>query len=502
MVRAGDKATGEDSVKHVVVVGAGFGGLGAAALLKLHGYEVTVVEKNEQCGGRAGMLRDQGFSFDMGPSWYLQPDVFEHYFARFGKTPADYYKLVRLEPSYRIYFSAHDHIDISKDLDTNIALFERIEPGSGMRFKKYLAEAERKYNVSMQEFLYKEYRRVGDFFTRRMLTEGRQLHVFESFEKYAKRFFRSERMQKIVEYPVVFLGANPKKTPALYSLLAHADYNLGVWYPLGGMNAVAVGLERLGRQHKVNFRYNEPVQEIMVENGNAVGVRTTKGIIRADAVLVNADYAHAEMQLLAEPHRSYPASYWKKRTIAPSGFIIYLGLNKRIKSLAHHTLFFAEDWRPHFEQIFDKPGWPDNPSYYVCAPSKTDISVAPAGCENLFILVPVASGLSDDDEIRERFTNQILEHLEQTIGEKVKPHIKVRHLFSQRDFASRYNAYLGTALGLAHTLMQSAVFRPSMRSKKVKGLYYAGQYTHPGVGVPMALIAGEVMADAIAEDLL
>jgi phytoene desaturase len=486
--------------KHVVVVGAGFGGLATAGLLAKQGFRVTLLEQNAMPGGRAMLYQELGFSFDMGPSWYLQPEVFERWFAAMGTSPSEHYRLTRLDPSYRIHFGKDDSVSIRSSLEKNRALFERIEPGSAERFTKYLAEAKRKYDVSMQEFLYKEYRSYSDFFTWRMLTEGRSLHVFQSFDTYVKRFFKTDRMRKILEYPVVFLGGDPKRTPALYSLLAHADYNLGVWYPHGGMHAVARAMHGACIQHGVETRFNTAVTKVLVKNKRAIGVETETGEIHADAVIMNADYAWAEMNLLEQKHRTYSESYWKKRTVAPSGFILYLGVKGKLESLAHHTLFFDNDWQEHFDEIFEKPSWPKRPSYYVCAPSKTDSSVAPRGCENLFILVPVAAGLADDDAQREAYTEQIITHFETVTGESIRDRLIVKRAFSQRDFTALYNAYKGTALGIAHTLLQSAVFRPAPRSKKVRGLFYTGQYTTPGIGVPMCIISGTVVSELVSTE--
>ncbi len=496
----GAKSPG-DMRKHVIVIGAGYGGLSAAGLLAKQGYRVTVVEQNAMPGGRAMLYQEQGFAFDMGPSWYLQPEVFDRWFGSMGSTPGQHYKLSRLDPSYRIMFGPKDTVDISADLQKNLAYFESVEEGSAEKFKAYLAEAKYKYDVSLEEFLYKEYRSYKDFLSKRMLSEGRKLHVFESFDKYAKRFFKSKRLRQILEYPVVFLGGNPKKTPALYSLLAHADYNLGVWYPHGGMHAVAKAMHSLGEKAGVKTIFNTRAEKILVENGRAVGVHTSAGTITADAVVVNADYAWAEMNLLAPEYQTYKQRYWEKRVIAPSGFVIYLGVSKRIANLKHHTLVFENDWEKHFDEVFDKPQWPSEPHYYVCTPSKTDSGVAPRGMENLFILVPVAAGLSDDDAIREEYTEKIITHLEKTIGESIRPNIVVKRAFSHRDFTQLYNAYKGTALGLAHTLFQSAIFRPAPRSKKVQGLFYSGQFTTPGVGVPMCIISGTVCADMVNNEL-
>jgi phytoene desaturase len=485
----------------VIVIGAGYGGLATAGLLARLGYAVTVIEKNEQCGGRASLFREKGFSFDMGPSWYLQPEVFETWFAAFGKKPSEYYALKRLDPSYRIFFSPNDIVDIAKDLHKNFATFEKIEPGSSKQFEKYLAEATYKYDESLKNFLYKEYRSVFDFFSWRVMTRGMKLHVFESFDKYAKRFFKTERLRKILEYPVVFLGGSPKNTPAVYSLLAHADYNLGVYYPFGGMNAVAKAMERVCKDEGVRFVYNTPVERIVTERGVVKGVQTEKGVFDADAVVSTADYAHTEMSLLAKEEQTYGAGYWQKRTMAPSGFILYLGVKRKLSKLKHHNLFFANDWEAHFNEIFDKPAWPERPSYYVCAPSKTDGGVAPRGCENLFVLVPVAAGLDDSDNVRSEYAERIINHLEAVAGEEFHKDIVVQKVFSQRDFTARYNAYKGTALGLAHTLFQTALWRPAPRSKKVKGLYYAGQYTHPGIGVPMCVISGTMVSRFVHDEL-
>ena len=491
------------SVKaHVIVIGAGFAGLATAGMLAKKGYAVTVIEKNEQCGGRAGMIREKGFSFDMGPSWYLQPEVFEQWFNELGRKTSDYYKLKRLDPSYRIFFSPNDIVDIAADLKTNLETFERIEPGSAEKFKKYLEDAKYKYDVSLRDFLYKVYRTIFDLISFRVMAEGLKLHIFEKFDNHARRYFKEEKLRKILEYPVVFLGGSPKNTPAIYSLLAHADYNLGVWYPHGGMNAVAVAMEHVCKELGVRFKYNSPVRRIIVEHGRASGVETPKGIVTADAIVSNADYVHTELSLLEPKYRSYSSSYWAKRTMAPSAFILYLGVKKRLTKFKHHNLFFANDWEVHFDQIFGKkPDWPEKPSYYVCAPSKTDNSVAPKGMENLFVLVPVALGLEDDEKTREEYANKIISHLEAVAGESFEKDIVVKKIFSQRDFIGRYNSYKGTALGLAHTLFQSVLWRPSSISKKLPGLFFAGQYTHPGIGVPMCLISGTMTSYYVDREL-
>lgn len=486
--------------KKIVVIGAGFGGLAAAALLAKDGHKVTIIEKNEMVGGRARIWREAGFSFDMGPSWYLMPDAFETYFANFGKKPEDLYKLIRLDPSYRIFFGPGDKLDISSDLQKNIALFESLEPGAGEKLVEYLEQAKYQYDVSMKQFLYKNFTSIFDFFNKRMLTEGRKLHVFENLDAFTKRFFKSERLRKILQYSMVFLGGAPSNTPALYSVINHADFNLGVWYPEGGFNAVAVAMQKLAESYGAKFIFNTPVTKINVVDGVAISVSTDAEEYEADVVVGNGDYHHIETSLLPKSSQSYSSRYWNNRTVAPSAFIIYLGLNKKLNSLSHHNLVLSNDWTKHFNAIFDKPSWPDEPSYYVCAPSQTDSTTAPAGKENLFVLVPIASDLPETPEFREEFAQKIISHFEKETGESIAPHIEVKRIFTGEDFAKDYNAFKGTALGLSHTLWQTAMMRPRMKSKKVKNLYYSGQFTQPGIGVPMTLISGQLTRDNITKD--
>lgn len=480
------------AVMKVVIIGSGFGGLSAACLLAKKGYSVTVIEKNDQVGGRAGMLEKNGYRFDMGPSWYLMPDVFEKFYNELGTTADEQLTLQRLDPSYRIYFE-NETLDIG-DHDATVELFERIEPGAGAKLKEYLKIAEYKYDVAINEFLYKEYKSVWDFINFRLMKEGSNLHVFDSFDKYTRRYFKDEKLNKILQYSIVFLGGAPKNTPGLYSLMSHVDFNLGVWYPKGGMNAVAKSYEKIARELGVTFVTSAPVQRIIVEDGKAVGVQANNTVYDADVVVSNADYHHTETQLLSREHQSYPQSYWDKRTVAPSAFIMYMGAKKRV-DLEHHNLFLMSDWVKHFDTIFDNPGWPDKFSYYVCAPSKTD-TVAPEGCENMFVLLPIASGIEDTPEIREKYKELVLADMEKHVG-AFRDELEVCEVFTLNDFQERYNSFKGTALGLSHTLMQTAFFRPSHRSKKVGNLYYTGHYTHPGIGVPMTLISSTILRDIL-----
>jgi len=484
----------------VVIIGAGFGGLSLAALLAKDGYAVQVLEKNDDVGGRAMVYSDQGHTFDMGPSWYLMPDVFETFFQRLGVDSDSLFSLVRLDPSYRIFFGPGDYLDISADLEANIDLFERVEAGAGEQLRSYLSKAAYEYDVAVNEFLYRNYLTVFDFFNKRTMTEGRKLHVFENLARYTKRYFASERLRKVLSYSMVFLGGSPSNTPALYSILSHVDFNLGVWYPMGGMGVVVQALRKIAEDNGAQVLTGQEVTAISVQGGKAVGVYAGEEFFPADVVVANADYPHVELSLLPRHSRSYSERYWRTRTLAPSAFMLYLGFNRRLPGLEHHSLSFEYDWEEHFNSIFAKPNWPSRPSYYLACPSKTDPSVAPPGGETVVMLVPVASGLEDSDEVRERFTEQMLDYLEHLVGEELRSSITVCTPFSQRDFRATFNAYQGTALGLSHTLMQTAVFRPRHRSRRVSNLFYSGQYTHPGIGMPMTLIASTLVHEVICKE--
>lgn len=487
--------------KKICVVGGGFGGLASACYLAAGGHRVTLLEKNDSLGGRARVWRTDGFSFDLGPSWYLMPEVFETFFSDFGCARADYYTLHRLDPYYRVFFSPDEVVDITPDLAKTRELFESFEKDGARKLDAYLEQAAYKYRVAMDEFLYREYRSLRDFMNRRLMVEGTRLGVFRKLDSFVRGYFQDHRARKILEYAMVFLGTSPTDAPALYSIMSHVDLNLGVWFPYGGMISLVDGVAALARELGVEIRTNAEVSGIDVSGGRARAVRIGNERLEVDGVLMNADYAHAEMNLLPDEARTYRPRYWSGRTMAPSFFVMYLGLNKKLASVVHHNLYFDHNWGDHFDAIFKKPGWPERPSYYVSCASYDDDSVAPWRQENVFFLVPVAAGLDDDPEFREQYGEKLLDHFECLTGEKVRDAIRVKRYYSHRDFATDYNAYKGTALGLAHTLFQTAVFRPSHRSRKVENLYYSGQYTHPGVGVPMTFISSRVIARAMAQEL-
>jgi phytoene desaturase len=481
----------------VSVIGAGIGGLAAAALLAKEGYDVEVIERNRTEGGRARVWKTNGFVFDMGPSWYLMPEVFENFFAEFNKSTTDYYELLRLDPNYRIFFGAEDRVEIAAELEKNLRTFESFEQGGAAKLQQYLDEAEETYRYLMEGIMYKDLSSLWSIFNPQLMKAGRKLHILSNIDKYVRKFFASDRARKILEYPIVFLGGNPKNTPALYSIISHIDYNLGVWYPLGGLGKIAEGVRKLAEENGADIRFGVEATQIRVKNRRANRVETTQGPIDADLVVVNADYPFSEMHLLERRYQTYPAKYWEKKIIAPSAFVLYLGVDRKLDQLTHHNVFLEHDWVQHFDQIFEKPAWPDKPAYYVCCPSRFDPSVAPKGKENIFVTVPISSGIEDTPALRDAYYTKIITHMEKLLGESFRESISVQRIFSLNDFTQDYHAYKGTAVGLTHTFRQSAFFRPRHRSKKVKNLYYTGQYTHPGIGVPMALVSSQIVANLI-----
>ncbi|HUX51678.1 MAG TPA: phytoene desaturase family protein [Spirochaetia bacterium] len=486
--------------KKVAIIGAGFSGLSAAALLAKQGWEVVVLEKNDTTGGRARHLKIDGYSFDMGPTWYLMPEVFSRFFGLFGRTSSDFYTLTRLDPLYRAFFGATEWADIRQDNASIRDLFESFELGGAEKVTAYLENASRKYEIAMREFLYKDYRSLADLARPRMFGEALRLNLFGSLHKFVQRSFRDSRSRQLLEYSSVFLGSSPENTPALYSIMSYVDLVLGVSHPAGGMSAVAQAVHKLAESQGAVIRTGAEVQEILVRNGRAVGVRTESGEVDADVVLVTSDYPHAEMNLLKKKERSHGARYWKTRTVAPSMFIAFLGVSRKLEHFQHHNLYFAPHWENHFDAIFRHPRWPEDPSFYMHVSSRTDTDAAPPDRTNLFLLVPVAAGLPDTEELRERFFEQIMGTTEKLAGESILGSIEARRLYTVNDFERDYHAFQGTALGLSHTLFQTALFRPSFRSKKVPNLYFSGQYTHPGIGVPMTLIGAEVIAGKIQKE--
>jgi len=480
--------------KRIVIIGGGIGGLGTAGLFARKGYDVTLVEKNENLGGRANVFEAGGFRYDMGPSWYLAPDIFAHWFELMGERVEDHLDLVKLAPSYRIFFRGGKPLDINSNIDVDSATFDSIEPGAGEKLRSYLKQSEYQYEVATQHFMYKNYNRIWDFFNKRVMTEGQKLSVFSTMHNFVSRYFQSHQLRQVMEYTMVFLGTSPYEAPALYNLMSHMDFNQGVFYPRGGFYELITALGDIAEKNGARLRTSSPVDEILVRKGKAVGVRLESGeVIDADVVISNADMQFTETRLLKGGDRSYSKRYWEKRTMAPSAFIIYLGISEKLPSLVHHNLLFSEDWRKNFDDIYKDPRLPEEPSLYVCAPSVTDQSVAPEGKENLFVLVPIASGLDISEAEKELYADRVLELMEREMNlPDLRQKIDYQRIYTVNDFAIDYNAYRGSALGLAHTLRQTAVFRPNNKSKKVEGLYFVGAGTNPGIGTQICLISAEL----------
>jgi phytoene desaturase len=486
---------------HAVVIGAGFAGLSAASFLAQAGWQVTLLEKNSGPGGRARVFEAAGFTFDMGPSWYWMPDVFEQYFGHFGKRVADYYDLIRLDPSYQVIFGENDTVDIPASMADLRQLFESLEPGSAVRLDAFLAQAKYKYEVGINKFVHLPSRSVLEFIDFDIVKGALRLDLLQSMAKHARKFFSHPKLLKLIEFPVLFLGATPENTPALYSLMNYADLALGTWYPKGGMHQIVRGMVAVAEELGVKIEYDQEVQEIVVENGRSTGVRTASGFWPADAVVAGADYHHIEQQVLAPEYRHYSPAYWDSRTMAPSSLLFYLGVNRQLTNLQHHNLFFDEDFSQHAHEIYEAPQWPSRPLFYASVPSKTDATVAPEGQENLFLLIPVAPDLEDPEATREKYYNLLMDRLEKHCGHPIRDAVVFKRSYAHHDFITDYHSFKGNAYGLANTLKQTAILKPSLKSTKVSNLYFTGQLTVPGPGVPPSLISGQVVAKEVLKEI-
>ena len=492
-------------MKKIVIIGSGFSGLSAASFLAKAGHNVTIVEKNDTAGGRARQLKQDGFTFDMGPSWYWMPEVFEKYFNSFGKTVSDFYQLTRLSPSYKVYWPNTD-MEIPANYQQLQQLFEQLEPGSAAKLDVFMNEAAYKYDVGINKLVYKPSLSITEFADAALIKGIFKLDVFTSIKKHIHKYFTHPQIRQLLEFPVLFLGALPKDTPALYSLMNYADIKLGTWYPLGGMYKIVEGMYSVAQQLGVQFLFNSNVQTINVANAKAHSITyTTQGnsnILYADIVIGSADYEHIETKLLAPAYQSYNAKYWNSRVMAPSCLIFYVGLNKKLNNITHHSLFFDVDFDVHGNEIYTQPQWPTQPLFYVSATSVTDTTAAPHNCENLFFLIPIAAGLQNDtEELRNTYFNKIISRFEQRIHQPITENIVYKKSYSVSNFMADYHSFKGNAYGLANTLMQTAVLKPSLKSKKVDNLYYTGQLTVPGPGVPPCLISGEVVANEVLKHI-
>jgi len=486
--------------KKALVIGSGFAGLSAATSLAQKGFDTTILEKNSSIGGRARQFTDSGFTFDMGPSWYWMPDVFESYFNRFGKSVSDYYELIRLDPSYQVVYGVNDGMPIPAQMNELEELFESLEKGAGLRLREFLKQAAYKYEVGINKLVYKPGRSLTEFANLKLLIDVIRMDVFQSMARHVRKYFKHPKLIQLMEFPVLFLGALPKNTPALYSLMNYADMSLGTWYPKGGMHKIVEGMGSLAKEMGVHILTDHAVEKIVSENGKVSKVVTSKGDFEADVIVAGADYHHVDTKLLDKKDRNYSNQYWDKRVMAPSSLLYYVGLNKKIDGLLHHNLFFDTDFTPHAHNIYTDPKWPENPLFYASLTSKTDAHVAPEGHENLFLLIPVAPGLEENEEIRTRYFDMIMGRMEKFTGQSLKDSVVYYRSYAHKDFVSDYNSFKGNAYGLANTLRQTAVLKPSLKSKKLSNLYFTGQLTTPGPGVPPSLISGLVVADEVEKE--
>jgi len=481
--------------KTINILGSGFSSLAASCYLAKAGHKVTVFEKNTQIGGRARQYKKDGFLFDMGPTWYWMPDVFERFFNDFNKKPSDYYQLEKLNPAYEVYFGIGDSAVIPDNLDEIYSLFEKEEKGSSLHLKKFLKQAKNNYDVAVKDLVYRPGVSPLELITPKTINKLNQL-FFDIRSQIQKRF-NNPRLIKILEFPVLFLGAKPGNTPAMYNFMNWADFGLGTWHPIGGMFEVIKAMESLAKELGVTFKTNANVEKLKVVNDSVERIVVNgESQNSADVVLSGADYHHTETLLDAQ-YRQYSEAYWNKKTFAPSSLLFYVGFNKKLKNVSHHTLFFDEEFDSHAEYIYDTPSWPKDPLFYASFPSISDNAFAPKEKEAGTFLIPIASGIEDTEVHREKYFNIIIDRLEKLTNQKLKDDVLFVKSYCINDFIEDYNSYKGNAYGLANILTQTAFLRPKIKSKKVKNLYFTGQLTVPGPGVPPALISGKIAAESI-----
>ncbi|MFH7018238.1 phytoene desaturase family protein [Flavobacterium sp. FlaQc-47] len=480
--------------KTIAIIGSGFSALAASCYLAQQGNEVTIYEKNETIGGRARQFKKDGFTFDMGPSWYWMPDVFERFFNDFNKKTSDYYELIKLNPAYRVYFGVDDFISIYDNLEAIKTTFESIEKGSGKKLETFIKQAKSNYDIAIKDLVYRPGVSPLELIT--LETTLKLNQFFSTVSNDIHKKFKNERLIQILEFPVLFLGAKPTKTPSFYNFMNYADFGLGTWHPKTGMFDVVRGIEKLALEIGVTVKTNSTIEKIIVENKTATAIVINGETIKADIILSGADYHHTET-LLEKEYRAYSESYWESRVFAPSSLLFFVGFDKKIENISHHALFFDVDFNQHAIDIYDKPKWPDAPLFYANFPSKTDLTAAPEGMESGFFLIPLAPGIIDTETLREEYFEKIITRFEALTQQKIKNSIIFKRSFCKNDFVNDYNAYKGNAYGMANTLLQTAFLRPKLKSKKVRNLYFTGQLTVPGPGVPPALISGKLVAELI-----
>ena len=480
--------------KSVHIIGSGFSSLAASCYMSKLGYEVTVLEKNDTVGGRARQLIKDGFTFDIGPSWYWMPGVFERFFGDFGRKPSDYYELEKLDPAYRVYFGEDDYLLVDGDLDRIYEMFEKEEPGSSKHLKAFMSSAGANYETAIEDLVYKPGVSPLELVT--PTTIARVSQFFSTVKKQVRKKIKSQKLIQILEFPVLFLGAKPSNTPAFYNFMNYADFGLGTWHPKGGMYSVVKGMKALAEDLGVTFKTNMNVEKIVIQNGKVSGLKVNGEHIPTDLVLSGADYHHSET-LLEPKYRQYSESYWEKKTFAPSSLLFYVGFDKKLKNINHHNLFFDTDFDAHAVEIYDDPKWPKEPLFYANFTSVTDSGTAPEGNENGFFLIPLAPGIEDTPELREQYFDLIINRFEKITQQEVRKNVIFKESFCVNDFVKEYNSYKGNAYGMANTLLQTAFLRPKIKSKNVKNLYFTGQLTVPGPGVPPSLISGKIASELI-----
>ncbi len=483
--------------KKINIIGSGFSSLAAACYLAKAGNEVTIYEKNDTIGGRARQLKKDGFTFDIGPTWYWMPDVFERFFADFSKKPSDYYELIKLSPAYQVYFGVENFVTIADNLSEICDTFETIEKDSGKKLEKFIKEAQDNYNIAIKDLVYRPGVSPMELVT--FETTKKINQFFGNISKDIRRKFKNKKLIQILEFPVLFLGAKPSDTPSFYSFMNFADFGLGTWHPKNGMYSVILAIEKLALELGVSIHTNSSVEKIVVENGTAKAIIINGEKFEADIIISGADYHHSET-LLDEKYRVYSEKYWSKKTFAPSSLLFYVGFDKKIENVEHHSLFFDVDFDAHASDIYDFPKWPDEPLFYASFPSKTDKNSAPINKEAGIFLIPLAPGLDDTQKLRDIYFEKIISRFEKLTQQKVKNSIIFKESFCVNDFIKDYNSYKGNAYGLANTLLQTAFLRPKLKSKKVKNLYFTGQLTVPGPGVPPSLISGKLVSELIQKN--
>lgn len=484
-------------MKKAIVIGSGFSSLSAACYLAKAGLEVEIFEKNTTVGGRARQLVRDGFTFDIGPSWYWMPDIFEKFFAEFGKQPSDYYQLNKLNPAYKIFFK-DDEITIGDCMDQICLEFERIEAGSSNQLRSFIKKAQDNYDIAINKVVLKPGISPLELVTKDTVLRLDQF--FKTISQEVRKRFDNPKLISTLEFPVLFLGAKPSNTPSFYSFMNFADFGLGTWHPEGGMYQVIRAMADLAKELGVTIHTDHPIDKILVLDGVICGVNTRGKNVTSDYVVSGADYHHSET-LLDKKYRQYSENFWQTRTYAPSSLLFYIGFDKKLENVNHHNLFFDTDFELHAKEIYDHPQWPTNPLFYANFPSITDSSMAPNGCENGFFLVPIAPGLEDTPELRAQYFDIVMDRFESITNQVVRNSIIFKESFCVKDFIEQYNSFKGNAYGMANTLKQTAFLRPNLKSSKVKNLFFTGQLTVPGPGVPPSLISGKLVADLLTKNL-